>query len=135
MTREGSFKVASRWCDNSSVDWGGWEPEDHLRLHLLCVWLEARVWYIYRTYLTTLSTCQSWVHSYTNQCIILHIYIPAKPLHNLDIVSVHFNHFPCMGIWDKLSRHLYVNIHISQCGWVLINIFYAPAKVWTPNFS
>ncbi len=32
--------------------------------------------------------------------------IPAEPLHNCDIVSVHFNHFPLMGICDKLSRHL-----------------------------
>ncbi len=24
--------------------------------------------------------------------------IPGKPLHNHDIVSVHFNHFHCMGI-------------------------------------
>ncbi len=36
----------------------------------------------------------------------LTIYITAKPLHNRDIVSVHFNHFHCMGICDKLSRHL-----------------------------
>ncbi len=32
--------------------------------------------------------------------------IPAKPLHNGDTVSVHFNHFYYMGICDKLSRHL-----------------------------
>ncbi len=42
----------------------------------------------------------------------LHICIPAKPLHNCDIVSVHFNHFHCMRICDKLSRHLSVNLHI-----------------------
>ncbi len=33
------------------------------------------------------------------------INIPAKPLPNHDIVSVHFNHFPCMGICNKLTRH------------------------------
>ncbi len=38
--------------------------------------------------------------------------IPAKPLHNHDIVSVHFNHFHCMGICDKLSRHLYMLTYI-----------------------
>ncbi len=32
--------------------------------------------------------------------------IPAKPLHNTDTDSVHFNHFYCTGICDKLSRHL-----------------------------
>ncbi len=37
--------------------------------------------------------------------IIYHI-TPAKPLHNRDIVSVHFNNFHYMGICDKLSKHL-----------------------------
>ncbi len=32
--------------------------------------------------------------------------IPAKPLYNSDTVPVHFNHFYCMRICDKLSRHL-----------------------------
>ncbi len=57
------------------------------------------------------------------------VYIPAKPLHNCDIVSVHFNHFHCMGICRQTKKALiYVNLHISQHGWVLINIFYAPGK-------
>ncbi len=38
--------------------------------------------------------------------------IPAKPLHNSDTVSVHFNHFYYMGICDKLSRHLYMLTYI-----------------------
>ncbi len=38
--------------------------------------------------------------------------IPAKPLHNSDTVSVNFNHFYCMGICDKLSRHLYMLTYI-----------------------
>ncbi len=29
------------------------------------------------------------------------LFIPAKPLHNRDIVSLHFDHFPCMTICDK----------------------------------
>ncbi len=32
-------------------------------------------------------------------------YIPAKPLHNYDTVSLHFNHFYCTEICDKLSDH------------------------------
>ncbi len=40
------------------------------------------------------------------------IFTPAKPLHNIDTVSVHFNHFYCMGICDKLSRHLYMLTYI-----------------------
>ncbi len=56
-------------------------------------------------------------------------YIPTKPLHNRDIVSVHFNHFPCMGICTKLSKYLsmltYIYLNMDE----LINILYAPAKV------
>ncbi len=39
--------------------------------------------------------------------------IPAKPLHNRDIVSVHFNHFYCMGNCDNLTRHLSMLTYIS----------------------
>ncbi len=46
--------------------------------------------------------------------------IPAKPLHNHDIVSVHFNHFYYMGMCDKLSRHLamltYIYLNVDECG-------------------
>ncbi len=35
------------------------------------------------------------------------------------MVSVHFNHFPCMGICDKLSRHLsmltYIHLNVDEC--------------------
>ncbi len=45
--------------------------------------------------------------------------IPAKPLHKRDIVLVHFNHFHCMGICDKLSRHLsmltYIYLDVDEC--------------------
>ncbi len=43
-----------------------------------------------------------------NMCLTLlnTFNIPAKPLHNSDTVSVLFNYFYCMGICDKLSRHL-----------------------------
>ncbi len=40
-------------------------------------------------------------------CLLTQV-IPAKPLHNHDIVSVHFNHFHCMGICHKLRRHTIV---------------------------
>ncbi len=47
------------------------------------------------------------------------ICIPAKLLHNRDIVSVHFNYFYCMGICDKLSRHLsmltYIYLNVDDC--------------------
>ncbi len=49
----------------------------------------------------------------------VHRYIPAKPLQNNDTVSVHFNHFYCMGICDKLSRHLsmltYIYLNVDEC--------------------
>ncbi len=45
--------------------------------------------------------------------------IPAKTLHNRHIVSAHFNHFHCMGICDKLSRHLsmltYIYLNVDEC--------------------
>ncbi len=34
--------------------------------------------------------------------------IPAKSVHKRDIVSGHFNLFHCMGICDRLSRHLFI---------------------------
>ncbi len=55
--------------------------------------------------------------------------IPVKPLHNHNIVSVHFNHFLCMKICDTQETFMYANLHISQFGWVWICIFYAIAKV------
>ncbi len=46
-------------------------------------------------------------------------FIPAKPLHNHDIVSVLFKDFYCMGIGDKLSRHLfmltYIYVNVDEC--------------------
>ncbi len=46
-------------------------------------------------------------------------YVPAKPLHNHDIVSVHFNNFYCTEICDKLSRELamitYIYFNIDDC--------------------
>ncbi len=33
-------------------------------------------------------------------------FIPAKPIHNHDRVSEHFNHFYCTDICDKLRRDL-----------------------------
>ncbi len=63
-------------------------------------------------------------------------HIPAKPLHNSDTVSVHFNHFYCMGIfsiaWEFATTKqalILVNLHISQRGLVLIIISYALIKV------
>ncbi len=56
--------------------------------------------------------------------------IPAKPLHNHDIVWVHFNNFYCTEICNKLSWDLavltYIYLNVDEC---LINIFYAPPKV------
>ncbi len=44
--------------------------------------------------------------------------IPAKPLHNHDIVSVHFNYFYCTEIWDKLRMDLamftYIYLNVDE---------------------
>ncbi len=46
-------------------------------------------------------------------------HILAKPLHNHDIVSVHFNSFLLMRICDKLSRLLfmltYTYFNVDEC--------------------
>ncbi len=43
----------------------------------------------------------------------------GQPHHNHDIVSVHFIHFYCMGICDKLSKHLYmltyICLNVDEC--------------------
>ncbi len=45
--------------------------------------------------------------------------IPASPLYNCGIDSVRFNHFPCMGICNKLSRLLsmltYIYLNMDEC--------------------
>ncbi len=45
--------------------------------------------------------------------------IPAKPLHNHDIVSVHFNLFFCTDICDKLRMDLamfnYIYLNVDEC--------------------
>ncbi len=47
------------------------------------------------------------------------INIPAKPLYKRGTVSVHINHFYCMGICDKLIRHLYmltyIYLNVDEC--------------------
>ncbi len=44
---------------------------------------------------------------------------PAKPLHNSDTVSVHFNHFYCIGIFNKLSTYFYmltyIYLNVDEC--------------------
>ncbi len=46
-------------------------------------------------------------------------YIPAKPLHIHDIVTVHFNHFYCTQICDKIRRDLamftYIYLNVDEC--------------------
>ncbi len=46
-------------------------------------------------------------------------YIPAKALHNHDIVSVHFNNFYFTEICDKLRRALamftYIYVNVDEC--------------------
>ncbi len=49
----------------------------------------------------------------------LSLLIPAKRLHNSDTVSVHFNHFYCTEICDKLMRDLamltYIYYDVDEC--------------------
>ncbi len=45
--------------------------------------------------------------------------MPAKPFHNHDIVSVHFNHFYCIEICIKLRGDLtmftYIYLNVDKC--------------------
>ncbi len=61
----------------------------------------------------------SWLH--VDQYVICNVdySIPTKPLYNCDIGSVHFNHLYCMGMCDKLTRHLsmliYIYLNVDEC--------------------
>ncbi len=50
---------------------------------------------------------------------VIAILIPAKPLHNSDTVSVHFNNFYFTDICDKLRRVLstltYIYLNVYEC--------------------
>ncbi len=57
--------------------------------------------------------------SYTEAVNTIADIIPAQPLHNSDIVSVHFNNFPCiMMINSTLTKHLsilsYIYIYMDE---------------------
>ncbi len=55
----------------------------------------------------------------TTNCRMIHDHIPAKPSHNGDIVSVHFNNFYCTEICNKLRRDLamatYIYLFVDEC--------------------
>ncbi len=63
-------------------------------------------------------------HPATNIIFFCANIIPAKPLHNSDTFPVHFNHFYCLGICDKLSKHLYmltyIYLNVDECWWHLL---------------
>ncbi len=68
------------------------------------------VWALYNILLLVCKYYKIWNHKgVVYRWLLL---ITAKPLHDSDTVSVHFNHFYWMGICDKLSRHLYMLIYI-----------------------
>ncbi len=54
-----------------------------------------------------------------NALFIHTVNIPAKPLHNHDTVSVHFNNFYCTEICDKLRKNLatltYIYLNVDEC--------------------
>ncbi len=67
-------------------------------------WVLIDQWLIAVSWLSKTSCCNK-------QQIEEYYRCNAKPLHNSDTVSAHFNHFYFMGICDKLSRHLYMLIY------------------------
>ncbi len=106
-----------------------------------CVTFEQRA-HTFWPLLTLLWTKKSTIfHHGSNSQLHVHCcfsqsqYSSAKPLQNDDIVSVHFNYFYCTVICDKLRRDLAMFTYIYLNVDVLINIFYAPEKVETLNFT
>ncbi len=75
----------------------------------------------------------------THRKIVDARYMPAKPLHNRDIVSVHFKHFYCMEICDKLSRHLsmltYIYLNVCECSLTPSMVFTVVYAVSNSTFT
>ncbi len=95
-------------------------------LYNLC-WREGIRWenlptcinqYDYKSIIHYISPCimAAWVLEIKSKP---NYFIPAKPLHNHDIVSVHFNYFYCMVISNKLNRVLamlaYIYLNVDDC--------------------
>ncbi len=74
------------------------------RLWVHCIAIPRHIVYVIGTL---------WSHLFTQNTLTS--YIPAKPLHNHAIISVHFNHFYCTEICDKLKRDLatYISMWMS----------------------
>ncbi len=114
----------SHYCSDMLSIAAGFGLNWHSTSELSCWFWQISVW------------CGSkWGHRRESitQCITLPTFatlIPSKPLHNHGIVSVHFNILLLHGdLWQTKEELSYVHLHIFQCGWVLINIFYFPVKV------
>ncbi len=65
--------------------------------------------------------CYSWFHKDPISILKCHIYRSYLPLYSCDLVSVHFNHFPCMEICNKLRRdiamlnYIYMSLKVDEC--------------------
>ncbi len=61
------------------------------------------------------------------------IYIPAKPLHNHDIVSVHLNHFYWTDICDKLRKNLAMltYLDVDECWLTVCTVHAATSPFFT----
>ncbi len=111
-------------------------PWSHNDRHLLHVWLDKDYSLPGMMYAILILICYAWPQILTqshstqgslhwefmlcqNTYMFTTILIPAKPLHNHDIVLVHFNHFHYIGICDKLRRHLslltYLYLNMHEC--------------------
>ncbi len=67
----------------------------------------------------TLKTTWVWDLSPFPAAAWVQLYIPANPFHSHDIVSVHFIHFYCTEICDKLNRDLamltFIYLNVDDC--------------------
>ncbi len=79
---------------------------------------------LWKSELKTLEGHNSTKATYAIKVLTWHDEKATRTLLNCDIVSVHFNHYPCMGdLWHTKKTLIFVDLHISQCRWVLINIY------------
>ncbi len=87
-------------------------------LHHEGVW-ENRAIYVYYSELILEMSCLTIDFSHHLHMLVSLRFLPAMPLHNSDTVSVHFNHFYCMYICDKLKGDLamltYIYLNVDEC--------------------
>ncbi len=94
-----------------------WNHQDDEYIYILenIVWYKSQIDIEWRQKILNNTTSTNGTHSTLHPLYC----ISAKPLHNSDTVSVHFNHFYCTDICDKLRKDLamltYIYLNVDEC--------------------